>query len=88
MLDLIFLQEFCIPVIVGICLCTGYVIKTSIPKVANNLIPLIMALLGLLVNIWINSTINPSIILGGLFSGLASTGMYEMFRNLLNKEGN
>ena len=87
MLDLSYLNEFCIPVIVGICLCVGYVIKTSIPKVPNSFIPLVMAILGLALNIWINNTINPSIILGGLFSGLSSTGLYEMFRNLLNNKG-
>lgn len=52
-MDLTFLSEYCIPVIVGICLCIGYVIKTSIPKVDNSLIPMIMAILGLLINIWI-----------------------------------
>lgn len=84
MLDLNYLSEFCIPVIVGICLCVGYVIKTSIPKVPNNDIPMLMAILGLVLNIWMSNDINPSIILGGLFSGLSSTGLYEMFRNLLN----
>lgn len=87
MLDLSFFNEFCIPVIVGICLCVGYVIKTSLPKIHNSYIPLIMAFLGLVINIWINNTVNPSIILGGLFSGLSSTGLYEMFRNLINKDG-
>ncbi len=84
MLDLSYLQEFCIPVIVGICLCVGYVIKTSFPSLDNKYIPLVLAALGLALSIWINSNINPSIILGGLFSGLSSTGLYEMFRNLLN----
>lgn len=86
MLDLSYLSEFCIPVIVGICLCVGYVIKTSIPKVPNSFIPLVMAILGLILNVWINHTIDPSIILGGLFSGLSSTGLYEMFRNLINNK--
>ena len=81
-MDLTFLSEYCIPVIVGICLCIGYVIKTSIPKVDNSLIPMIMAILGLFINIWINHAINPSIVLGGLFSGLASTGLHQMFKNL------
>ncbi|MCU7203021.1 phage holin family protein [Turicibacter sanguinis] len=85
-MDLNFLSEFCIPVIVGICLCVGYVIKTSIPKVNNSLIPMILAILGLLINIWINHTINPSIVLGGLFSGLASTGLHQMFKNLIKVE--
>ena len=87
MLDLSYLNEFCIPVIVGICLCVGYVIKTSLTKIPNSFIPLVMAILGLILNVWINHTIDPSIILGGLFSGLSSTGLYEMFRNLLNNKG-
>ena len=85
-MDLTFLSEYCSPVIVGICLCIGYVIKTSIPKVDNSLIPMIMAILGLFINIWINTTVNPSIVLGGLFSGLASTGLHQMFKNLIKVE--
>ncbi|MDB8588014.1 phage holin family protein, partial [Turicibacter sanguinis] len=47
-MDLTFLNEYFIPVIVGICLCIGYVIKTSVPKVDNSLIPMILSILGLL----------------------------------------
>ena len=86
-MNLAFLSEYCIPVIVGICLCVGYVIKTSMPKVNNSLIPMILSILGLLINIWINHAINPSIVLGGLFSGLASTGLHQMFKNLIKVEG-
>ena len=85
-MDITFLNEYFIPVIVGICLCVGYVIKTSIPKVNNSLIPMILSILGLLINIWINSAINPSIVLGGLFSGLASTGLHQLFKNLIKVE--
>lgn len=85
-MDITFLNEYFIPVIVGICLCIGYVIKTSIPKVDNSLIPMILSILGLLINIWINHAINPSIALGGLFSGLASTGLHQLFKNLIKVE--
>ena len=85
-MDITFLNEYFIPVIVGICLCVGYVIKTSIPKVDNSLIPMILSILGLLINIWINSAINPSIVLAGLFSGLASTGLHQVFKNLIKVE--
>ena len=85
-MDITFLNEYFIPVIVGICLCVGYVIKTSIPKVNNSLIPMILSILGLSVNIWLNSAINPSIVLGGLFSGLASTGLHQLFKNLIKVE--
>ncbi|MCU7203582.1 phage holin family protein [Turicibacter sanguinis] len=85
-MDITFLNEYFIPVIVGICLCVGYVIKTSTPKIDNSLIPMILSIVGLLINIWLNHAINPSIVLGGLFSGLASTGLHQMFKNLIKVE--
>ena len=86
-MDINFLNEFAIPVIIGICLCLGYIIKTSITKINNKYIPLIMAVIGVLLNIWINGMINPNIILGGLFSGLCSTGLHQLFvKTFINKE--
>lgn len=82
--DLSFLIEYAIPVIVGICLCVGYVIKTSIPKIDNKYIPLIMAILGLVLNVWINLNITPEIMLGGMFSGLVSTGLHQVYKNLID----
>lgn len=82
-MDLSFLQNFYIPTIVGICLCVGYVIKHSLDFIPNKYIPLIMAVLGLALNIFINKTITADIILGGMFSGLASTGMHQMFSQLI-----
>ena len=86
MVDLSFLTEFAIPVIVGICLCIGFIIKNLIPtEKINKFIPLIVGLVGLIIAIWINKAISPVIVLQGLFSGLSSTGLYELFRNLLQK---
>lgn len=82
-MDLSFLQNFYIPTIVGICLCVGYVIKHSLSFINNKYIPLIMALLGLALNIFINKTVTADIILGGMFSGLASTGLHQMFSQLI-----
>ena len=49
-----FLTEFSIPIVVGICLCIGYILKNVIPTdKINRFIPLIMGCLGLGVNIWI-----------------------------------
>lgn len=84
-MDLSFLQEFFVPVIVGICLCIGYMIKRW-DKVPNKYIPTIMGLLGLVIALSIHwGSVTPEIILGGLFSGLASTGLYEAFRNLIGE---
>ncbi len=82
-----FLQNYIVLVVVGICLCVGYVIKNFIPTdKVNKYIPLVMAILGVGVNIWANGwSITPQVLLGGLISGLASTGMYEMLRNFIEK---
>ncbi|MEE0927558.1 MAG: phage holin family protein [Acutalibacteraceae bacterium] len=81
-----FLKDFSVPVIVGICLCVGYIIKHLIPTdKINRYIPLIMGALGLGLNVWISFGISPEIILGGLASGLASTGAYEAFRQVVGK---
>lgn len=81
------LNEFSVPVIVGICLCVGYMIKHSLDFIPNKYIPLIMGCLGLAVNIVISlPVINAEIILSGLFSGLASTGMHNLFNQLIKKE--
>ena len=82
-MDLSFLVQYAIPVIVGICLCVGYVIKVSFPKIENKYIPCIMAILGCALNIWIVGGFSPDIILGGMFSGLASTGLHQLFVNII-----
>lgn len=87
-MDLAFLQSFCVPTIVGICLCVGYVVKNSLTFIPNKYIPLIMALLGLILNIFINHVFTAEIILGGLFSGLASTGAHQFFKELIKDKDN
>lgn len=82
MVDISFLQNYLVLVIVGICFCIGYLIKTTFNFIDNKYIPLIMAILGLCLNIWINKAVSPDIILGGMASGLASTGMHQTFKNL------
>lgn len=85
-MDITILTEYAVPIIVGICLCVGYIIKNMIPSDGiNKYIPLIMGALGVVLNVWINLGITPQILLGGLFSGLASTGMHQVFKNLINK---
>ena len=84
-MDITFLTEFAVPIIVGICLCVGYIVKNMIPSDGiNKYIPLIMGALGVALNVWINLGITPHILLGGLFSGLASTGLHQAFKNLID----
>lgn len=70
-------------VICGICFCFGSVIKSSLDFIPNKYIPLIMTFTGIVMNVWLNRwQITPEIILGGAVSGLASTGSWELSRNL------
>jgi hypothetical protein len=44
--------------------------------------------MGTLLNVWINGwTFTPEILLGGLASGLASTGAFELIRNITSGNG-
>ena len=86
-MDLNFLSEFINLGILGVCLCIGYVIKTSLDFIPNKYIPLIMLILGTVLGIITNlNDLSINVVLTGMVSGLASTGMYEMFKNLINKE--
>ena len=87
-MDLAVLNEYLVIVVVGICLCVGYVIKNSLDFIPNKYIPLIMLILGTVINVCINlnTGINAGVILGGMLSGLASTGLHQAFTKLINKE--
>lgn len=85
-MNLDFLTSYAVPIVVGVCLCVGYILKNVVPiKMVNRFIPLIMGVLGVALNAWINLDFTPEILLGGLLSGLSSTGLYEAFKNLINK---
>ena len=73
----------------GICLLLGYALKTAFEKFPNRYIPLAALCCGTLLAVLmhLHSGINAQVILGGMISGLASTGLYEMLRNLLKFDG-
>ena len=82
-----FLTEFAVPVIVGLCLCVGYILKHLVPtEKIDRFIPLVMGAMGIALNVWIQLAVSPQILLGGLFSGLASTGLHQLFRQLIGAE--
>lgn len=79
-----FFEDYTVCIVVGICLCVGYVIK-ALDVVPNKYIPLIMAVLGVGLNAWLELNFSPTVILGGMFSGLASTGLHQVFKQLIEK---
>lgn len=89
-MDLTFLTDYINLVTLGICLCVGFALKYAkiFDWLGNQYIPMSMLVLGTVINAVINwPGINAEVILGGMISGLASTGLYEMMRNLLDKDG-
>ena len=82
-----FLKEYLVLVVLGICLCVGYILKHLVPtEKINRFIPLIMGLLGVVLNLWLSGwVLTPQVLLGGLASGLAATGAHQAVTNLLNK---
>jgi hypothetical protein len=86
-MDINFLSEYVVVLVLGICLCVGFILKhlVTTDKI-NRWIPLVMGLLGVALNVWIQGAFTPTVLLGGLFSGLASTGLHQVFKQLISKE--
>lgn len=83
----VFLEQYAIFPIAVICFGVGYVIKHFINKIPNKFIPLILGVLGLILNVCFNwGTFNLEIVLTGIGSGLVATGSFEAVRNLAKKK--
>ena len=80
------LSSFIIVLPCAAALIIGFLVKHAIPAIPNRFIPLICAVIGLGVNIWVNMSFSPEILVTGLVSGVAATGMFEMVRNLIGKK--
>ena len=86
-MDINFLIEYMAPVIIGLCLCVGYVVKHWVADVDNKIIPTMCAALGVAVAVWMHwGNITPDVILTGMVSGLASTGLHQVFKQMLDME--
>lgn len=84
-MDLSVLTQYLNVLIVGICLCVGFVIKKWVKDVDNKYIPTIVALLGLILSVVTNG-LSLEFILSGMLSGLASTGLHQAFTQFIGKK--
>lgn len=83
-----FLNDYISVVTLIGCLCVGYVIKhaTSSDKI-NKFIPTIVALLGVVINVWASDwSFTPNIVAVGMVSGLASTGMHQLIKQWIESK--
>lgn len=81
-MDLSFITEMYIPVIIVICLCLGYVYKNFFPT-DDKFIPLILLILGAILSCIVNNEISVEVIAAGMVSGLGSVGLHQLFKQLI-----
>lgn len=86
-MDLGFITEYYMPMVLIACLIVGYCIKhiSWLSKVSNEYIPTLMAVLGAVIAGGTNG-FTLEVIIAGAFSGLASTGLHQAFTQIINKE--
>ena len=90
-MDLGFLTEYYIPVVLVACLIVGYCIKhiAWLDKVSNEYIPTLLVVLGAILACvsaaTAGNTITLETVVYGAFTGLASTGLHQAFTQIINK---
>lgn len=82
MFDFTNLTEYFTAVVVVACLVVGYLIKTSFAFIPNKYIPVILAVLGAVLNPIAVGVSLDSIVYGALM-GLASTGLHQAFKQYI-----
>lgn len=86
-MDFSSLTEYFVLVVVVACLVVGYIIKhaTFLKWIPNDDIPPILAVLGLVLNLFVSGPSIESAVYGALM-GLASTGMHQAFKNFIESK--
>lgn len=83
-----FLNAYVIPEILVLCLLLGFIIKLWIKDVDNRWIPTIVAVVGAGTAVLMNmDAVTIDVIVGGAVSGLASTGLHQMFKQWMDNGG-
>ena len=85
-MDLSFITELYMPIVLAICLCVGYILKHWIKDVDNKIIPTVVALLGAVIACVTGKAVTVELIASGLVTGLASTGLHQMFKQLIESK--
>lgn len=84
-MDISFIAEMYVPIILVACLVVGFVTKKWIHDVENKWIPTIVTVLGAVLGVLING-LNLEAIVAGAVTGLASTGLHQLFKQLIEGE--
>lgn len=84
-MDLEFLTEDYMPLVMAACLVVGYLIKKTLNFIPNKYIPLILAITGAIFGCCTKKNISLENMIYGAMTGLASTGMHQSFTRLIEK---
>lgn len=80
------IQQFISPMIVGLCWLIGNTLKSSVPKLPNNYIPLALGLIGAILMTVLNGFSGLNLIIG-VVSGLSATGVHQVYKGLKEDKG-
>ena len=78
-MDLEFMKDLIIPIVLAGCLVVGYLLKNFAPS-DNKWIPLIVTCLGAIFACFSTRDIEFNILVAGAVTGLASTGLHELLK--------
>ena len=82
------MQNYLVPVIVVLCLIVGYIIKHWIRDADNKIIPTVVTAVGIAAAVMMNwGAVTVEVIVGGAVSGLASTGLHQLFKQWIEQGG-
>lgn len=87
-MDLGFIAEMYVPVVLAACLVIGYCIKHIrwLDKVGNEYIPTVLAIIGAILSCVASQGASLEIMVAGAVTGLASTGLHQAFMQIIDKE--
>lgn len=85
-LSLDFITNYLVITVLVACLITGYILKKWIKDVDNKYIPTILAIEGAVLNCILCNAIGVEIIIAGALSGLASTGLHQAFKQIVENK--
>ncbi len=81
-MNLEFLTNLYIPLVIAVCLVSGYLMKKFLPT-DNKWIPLVVTVLGAILGCIDAHAVTLVAIASGMISGLASTGLHQIFKQIL-----
>lgn len=86
-MDISFITDMYVPIIMVACLIVGFIVKKWIHDVDNKWIPTIVTILGAVLGFVINGASIEAVVAGAV-TGLASTGLHQLFKQLIEGDNN